>query len=112
MVGEPALQVDFLTRAYAAPVAQSAVKVDGFLVWDAADAVDWSAYDAAILAFPDAAVARQLQQSGVPIRVGTQRRWPFARFVNIHNNASRKASAGTKRGTAWTSSSPCTRRQD
>jgi ADP-heptose:LPS heptosyltransferase len=50
------------------------------------------------LAFPDATVARQLQQSGVPIRAGTRRRWPFARFVNIHNNASRKASG---RHEAW-----------
>ena len=99
----PGLQVDFLTRSYAAPVAQAAVNVDRVVVWDGSDAVDWSVYDAAILAFPDATVARQLQQSGVPIRVGTRRRWPFARFVNIHNNASRKASAGTKRGMAWTS---------
>ena len=94
----PGLQVDFLTRSYAAPVAQAAVSVDGVVVWDGSDAVDWSVYDAAILAFPDATVARQLQQSGVPIRVGTRRRWPFAQFVNIHNNASRKASG---RHEAW-----------
>ena len=94
----PGLQVDFLTRSYAAPVAQAAVSVDGVVVWDGSDAVDWSVYDAAILAFPDATVARQLQHSGVPIRVGTRRRWPFARFVNIHNNASRKASG---RHEAW-----------
>ena len=92
------MHVDFLTRAYAAPVAQAAVNVDGGVLWDGADAVDWSVYDAAILAFPDAAVARQLQQSGVPIRVGTRRRWPFARFVNVHNRASRKASG---RHEAW-----------
>ncbi|MGB0249851.1 MAG: hypothetical protein ACPF91_07415, partial [Flavobacteriales bacterium] len=67
----PGLQVDFLTQAYAAPVAQAAVHVDGVVVWDGSDAVDWSVYDAAILAFPDATVARHLQQAGVPIRVGT-----------------------------------------
>ena len=94
----PSLQVDFLTRAYAAPVARAAADVDNVLIWDEREGIDWSAYDAAILAFPDATVARLVHSSGIPVRVGTRRRWPFARFMNIHNGASRKASG---RHEAW-----------
>ncbi|MBO74996.1 MAG: hypothetical protein CMD33_06965 [Flavobacteriales bacterium] len=94
----PGLQVDFLTRSYAAPIARAAVNVDHVVVWDDCDEVDWSVYDAAIFAFPDTTVARQLEQAGVPVRIGTRRRWPFARFVNIHNSASRKTSG---RHEAW-----------
>ncbi len=94
----PKLQVDFLTKSYAAPVARAAVKVNDVVVWDNADEVDWSVYDAAILAFPDLTVARLLKRSGVPVRVGTRRRWPFARFMNIHNVSSRRESG---RHEAW-----------
>jgi ADP-heptose:LPS heptosyltransferase len=88
----PDIQVDFLTRGYAAPVARAAAYVDRVLVSDADLSLDFSGYDAAILAFPDADVARALKRAGVPIRVGTGRRWPFARFVNVRNGVSRKAS--------------------
>ena len=86
------VEVDFLTRGYAAPVARAAKNVDRVLVSDAEGVLDFSVYDAAILAFPDAEVARALKRAGVPIRVGTGRRWPFARFVNVRNGASRKTS--------------------
>ncbi len=94
----PDLEVDFLTRPYAAPAARAAESVDRVVLWEDNSAPDLAGYDAAILAFPDVDVARQLEAAGVPIRVGTRRRWPFARFMNVHNAASRKSSG---RHEAW-----------
>lgn len=88
----PDIEVDFLTRSYAAPVARAAACVNRVFVSDGQNAPDFSEYDAAILAFPDADVAQALKRAGVPIRVGTGRRWPFARFVNVRNGVSRKTS--------------------
>lgn len=91
-------EVDVLVRAYAEPVARASRRVSHVLVWDGSDALDFSAYDAAILAFPDVEVAKALNRAGVPLRVGTQRRWPFVRYVNLRNATSRKVSG---RHEAW-----------
>jgi len=86
------LEVDVLVRKYAAPVAAAHVRKGRVLVWDEGQLPDFSNYDAAVLAYPDAEVARALKSAGVPIRVGTGRRWPFARLVNFRNYTSRKTS--------------------
>ena len=85
-------EVDVLVRPYAEPVATAHVHGGQVLVWDERQRPDFSNYDAAILAYPDAGVARALKSAGVPIRIGTGRRWPFARFVNFRNRTSRKNS--------------------
>lgn len=88
----PELEVHMLVRAYAAPVAQAALHVDRVLVWDDQNRPNLEGYAAAILGFPDAHVAKALKAAGVPIRVGTGRRWPFRRWVNVRNHTSRKTS--------------------
>ena len=88
----PELEVHMLVRSYAAPVAQAAKHVDQVLIWDRDHLPNLSDFDAAILGFPDADVAKVLKKSGVPIRVGTGRRWPFRRWVNVRNHSSRKSS--------------------
>jgi len=44
------------------------------------------------VAFPDVEVAQALRKQGVPIVVGTSRRWPFRRWMTHHNHTSRKVS--------------------
>lgn len=88
----PKLQVDFLVRAYAAPVVEAAVDVDEVVIWAPNTPTDLSSYDVAIMAFPDAEVAQFIRAQGVPILVGTSRRWPFRRYVTHKNRTSRKAS--------------------
>ena len=86
------VQVDALVRAYAAPVARASRSVVQVLEWDGDEPLDLSVYDAAILAFPDVEVAKALKHAGVPLRLGTARRWPFARYINLRHGVSRKHS--------------------
>lgn len=86
------LQVDFLVRSYAAPVAAAAEDVDDVVIWSPKSPPDLSGYDAAVVAFPDVEVAQTLREQGVPIVVGTSRRWPFRRWMTHHNHTSRKVS--------------------
>jgi len=62
------------------------------LEWDGHEPLDLSVYDAAILAFPDVDVAKALKEAGVPLRLGTGRRWPFRRYINLRHGVSRKYS--------------------
>ena len=89
---ESNLQVDFLVRSYAAPVAAAAEDVDDVVIWSPKSPPDLSGYDAAVVAFPDVEVAQTLRKQGVPIVVGTSRRWPFRRWMTHHNRTSRKVS--------------------
>jgi ADP-heptose:LPS heptosyltransferase len=89
---QPNLEVDFLARSYAAPVVEAAIDVDQVLIWTEREAIDFSKYDAAIVAFPDVQVVKSLREQGVPIVVGTGRRWPFRRWLTHTNNTSRKDS--------------------
>lgn len=88
----PHFEVDFLVRSYAAPVARASQLVKNVRVLEESEEMDFSEYEAAILAYPDAAVARRLKVASVPIRIGSGRRWPFRRFVNFRNSTSRKHS--------------------
>lgn len=85
-------EVDVLVRAYAAPVARASQSVKRVLEWDGHEPLDLSVYDAAILAFPDVDVAKALKEAGVPLRLGTGRRWPFRRYINLRHGVSRKYS--------------------
>ena len=89
----PQMKVSVLVRSYAEAIAIACTDVDEVLIWDPQnDEVEWGQFDAAILAFPDDAVARKLQKSGVPIRVGTGRRWPTALRLTHRVWQSRKKS--------------------
>jgi ADP-heptose:LPS heptosyltransferase len=74
--------VVFLGRAYTRPVLDAAPVVDEVLDWDAATTpaaqralVAGARADAVLHAFPRAAVARAAWRAGVPLRIGTSRRW-------------------------------------
>ena len=74
----PGVQVDFLVRAYAAPVVRQSRFVDQVLALDEHD--DFvrmfaeGGYDCVIFAFPNRYLAKAARRAGVPNRVGTSHR--------------------------------------
>lgn len=74
----PGVQVDFLCRAYAAPLVRQCRNIDQVLVFDAQDDAQRrfadGAYDTVIFAFPDRALAQAAQRAGIANRVGTSHR--------------------------------------
>jgi ADP-heptose:LPS heptosyltransferase len=74
----PGVQVDFLVRAYAAPVVRQCCHVDQVLTVDAhPDARRMFAdgnYDTVIFAFPKARLAQAARRAGVKRRIGTSHR--------------------------------------
>jgi len=75
----PGARVDFLCRAYAAPLVENCVFVDEVLVLE--DLEDPAAYfktagvDAIIFAFPNRRLALAAKRAGVRNRVGSSHRW-------------------------------------
>ena len=73
----PGVQVDFLVRAYAAPVVRCCAFVDRTLALEQQD-IDslfaGDAYDTVIFAFPHRALGRAARRARVPNRVGTSHR--------------------------------------
>lgn len=100
----PDAQVDLLVRPYAASLGRLAVGVSEVLSWtDAHAAAPGSAgaallksghYDAAVLAFPDAAVVKACQQAGIARRLGSGRRWHTLFRLTHRNWDGRRTSGG------------------
>jgi ADP-heptose:LPS heptosyltransferase/glycosyltransferase involved in cell wall biosynthesis len=88
----PEIEVTFLVRSYAAPVAQCAAAVDEVLIWNPNQPPALTGFDAVILAFPDPAVARAARQANIPIRIGTGRRWAVYPLLTHRVWQSRKRS--------------------
>lgn len=88
----PDMHVGFLTRKYTQSVPLACQDVDEVVVWEAGCESKLSNYDAAIVAFPDSDVARALRRAGIPIRVGTGRRFPTSMFLTDRAWESRKKS--------------------
>lgn len=75
----PDCHVAFAIRAYARDVVLASRHVDAALVFDSPASFEQvlrtHRADAVVFAFPDRALARAAAAAGVPIRVGTARRW-------------------------------------
>ncbi|MCH1575287.1 MAG: glycosyltransferase family 9 protein, partial [Flavobacteriales bacterium] len=100
----PKAQIDLLVRPYAEAVARASQDVDHVLVWTdkaAKSAHDHgpgllkrAGYDAVVLAYPDAAVVAACVGAGIPMRLGTGRRWHTLRHMTHPNWDGRKDSGG------------------
>jgi ADP-heptose:LPS heptosyltransferase len=89
-------RIDFLARAYAAPVLDCCSAVDQvFAVEEMGDAADWFAragYDLVIYLIPDRRVAAAAKRGGVAFRIGTSHRWFHWFACNLLAHFSRKKS--------------------
>lgn len=100
----PNAQLDLLVRPYAEAVALAAIHADGVLLWtdemakdarrQGADFLKRSAYDAVVLAFPDAQVVQACVGAGIPMRLGTGRRRHTFWHMTHPNWDGRKDSGG------------------
>lgn len=93
----PDCTVHFAVRRYAQDVAAASRYVDGVVVVtdEAAFERDLRALrpDAVIFAFPSASLARAAARAGVPIRVGTARRWYHWRWCTLRPFVRRSGSS-------------------
>jgi ADP-heptose:LPS heptosyltransferase/O-antigen ligase len=93
----PDCTVFFAVRRYAQDVAAASRHVDGVVVVtdEAAFERDLRALqpDAVIFAFPSASLARAAARAGVPIRVGTARRWYHWRWCTLRPFVRRSGSS-------------------
>ena len=100
----PDAQIDLLVRPYAEPVAQASQDVDHVLVWtnektkskqdQGSGWLKRADYDAVVLAYPDAEVVTACAEAGIPMRLGTGRRWHTFRRMTHPNWDGRKDSGG------------------
>lgn len=93
---EPDCRVVFAVRSYAREVALASRHVDDVLVVDAPDAFEASLRrlrpDAVIFAFPSRRLAAAARRAGVPLRVGTSRRWFHWLYCNLRPAVRRRGS--------------------
>lgn len=80
----PRCEVVFLAQEYVAPIIDACADVDGIIDWTAlsrghagsvADALAAADADAIIHVFPNPVIARAARSAGIPVRIGTRRRW-------------------------------------
>ena len=94
----PGVHVSLCVAPYAQDVAAACPDVDGVVLWTGDGAVFRGGFDLAVVAFPDKAVVRALVEAGVPVRVGSLRRWHTWRAMTHGVWQSRKRSG---RHEAW-----------
>lgn len=104
----PMARIDLLVRPYAHAVAESARDVDTVVTWSDEAAgnprgegrrlIAEGAYDAIVFAFPDRNVVRAARAAGIPLRLGTGRRWHTALSLTHRNWDGRRDSGGHE---AW-----------
>lgn len=97
----PGVEISFLGRSYTQPVAEACTHVDRFVNWDDAAALNASAQaaflhdlnsDAFIHAFPRKEIVVAAHKAGIPVTVGTARRWHTGFRVTHRAWFSRKSS--------------------
>lgn len=97
----PAAKVFILGRNYNKPIAQAAVLVDGFIDWselenqtekNIVEEIKKQNFDVIVNVFPNKKIATVSKKAGIPIRIGTSRR--FFHWINCNYlvNLSRKNS--------------------
>ncbi len=104
----PSADIDLLVRPYAEAVAHAAKGVNEVRQWQKWHAEDprrrgaallrEGRYDCVVVAFPDAGVLTASQCAGIPIRLGTARRWHSFFKLTHRNWDGRKNSGGHE---AW-----------
>jgi len=89
----PEVEVEVLTRPYAAPVARACAAVRRVIEWERGTPVpSLKGYDIVVFAFPERAVVQAAVRDQVPVRVGTLRRWHTWRALTHGVWESRKRS--------------------
>lgn len=94
----PGVHVSLCVAPYAQDVAAACPDVDAVVLWTGDGSVFRGGFDLAVVAFPDKAVVRALVEAGVPVRVGSLRRWHTWRAMTHGVVQSRKRSG---RHEAW-----------
>jgi ADP-heptose:LPS heptosyltransferase len=93
----PGCTVIFAVRRYARDVAMASRHVDEVLEVSDADTFERALLarrpDAVVFAFPSAPLARAAARAGVPLRLGTARRWFHWRWCNLRPLVRRSGSA-------------------
>ena len=93
----PGCRVSFAVRGYARDVALASCHVDDVLI--VTDATDFERQlrerrpDAVVFAFPSRTLARAAARAGVPLRVGTARRWFHWLWCNLRPVVRRRGSS-------------------
>ncbi|MEY3010753.1 MAG: hypothetical protein RLZZ314_1395 [Bacteroidota bacterium] len=91
----PDVKVVWIVRAYAQTLVETSQHVDDVRVWDpqAGNPALFEGLDAVVFAFPEPMLMREAASMGIPVRVGTARRWGSLPWLNRRVWVSRKRSA-------------------